>query len=102
MRCSHLGLLVLFAGCHGIFADRTDEGDKEIASFAEARQRAATYYDGGDYYRAVAQYREALAIRKDHFMCRLGLAYSLMFTNQPTNLLDLLSPPRVGVFLSRQ
>jgi tetratricopeptide (TPR) repeat protein len=80
-------LLVLF-GCHGLFGDRTDEGDKEIASFAEARQRAATFYDGGDYVRAAAQYREALKIRSDHFMCRLGLAYSLMFNNQPSTLLE--------------
>ncbi|MCK6459460.1 MAG: hypothetical protein L6Q95_06145 [Planctomycetes bacterium] len=81
-------LLALIAGCHGLFGDRTDEGDKEIASFAEARQRAATFYDGGDFVRAAAQYKEALAIRKDHFMCRLGLAYSLMFINQPSSLGD--------------
>jgi tetratricopeptide (TPR) repeat protein len=81
-------LLALLAGCHGLFGDRTDEGDKEIASFAEARQRAATFYDGGDFVRAAAQYKEALAIRKDHFMCRLGLAYSLMFINQPSSLGD--------------
>jgi hypothetical protein len=59
-----------------------------MATFAEARQRAATFYDGGDYVRAAAQYKEALKIRKDHFMCRLGLAYSLMFINQPSTLGD--------------
>jgi len=80
--------ILLLAACHGLFGDRTDEGDKEIASFAEARQRAATYYDGADYVRATAQYQEALKIRPEHFMCRLGLAYSLMFTNQPSTLLD--------------
>lgn len=89
MRRWPLGVLLsTVAACHGLFADRTDEGDQEIASFAEARQRAATFYDGGDYVRAAAQYKEALAIRKDHFMCRLGLAYSLMYTNQPTMLVD--------------
>jgi len=81
-------LLMVLAGCHGLFGDRTDEGDKEISSFAEARQRAATFYDGGDYVRAAAQYKEALQIRKDHFMCRLGLAYSLMYINQPSALGD--------------
>lgn len=81
-------LLALLAGCHGLFGDRTDEGDKEIASFAEARQRAATFYDGGDYVRAATQYQEALKIRKEHFMCRLGLAYSLMYINQPSSLVD--------------
>lgn len=84
-----LGALVLaLAGCHGIFADKTDESDKELSSFAEARQRAATFYEGRDYTRAAAQYREALRIRPDYFMCQLGLAYSLMFTNQPTQLVE--------------
>jgi len=80
--------LLLLTACHGFFGDRTDEGDKEMASFAEARQRAATFYDGRDYVRATAQYQEALKIRPDHFMCRLGLAYSLMFTNQPSTLVQ--------------
>jgi tetratricopeptide (TPR) repeat protein len=89
MRRSSLGLLLTgLVACHGLFGDRTEAGDKEIASFAEARQRAATFYDGGDYVRATAQYKEALAIRKDHFMCRLGLSYSLMFTNQPSTLVE--------------
>jgi tetratricopeptide (TPR) repeat protein len=83
-----LALLATVAACHGLFGDRTDEGDKEMASFAEARQRAATFYDGGDYVRATAQYQEALKIRKDHFMCRLGLAYSLMYTNLPSTLVE--------------
>ncbi len=82
-------LLLPLAGClHGhLFGDTTDEGDKEISSFAEARQRAATYYDGRDYVRAAAQYQEALKIRPKYFMCQLGLAYSLMYTNLPKSLL---------------
>ncbi|HEX5137697.1 MAG TPA: hypothetical protein VFY93_12030 [Planctomycetota bacterium] len=88
MRRWPLALLPVVAACHGLFGDRTDAGDQEIASFAEARQRAATFYDGGDYIRAAAQYQEALKIRPDHFMCRLGLGYSLMFANQPSTLVD--------------
>jgi tetratricopeptide (TPR) repeat protein len=82
-------LLLPVGGClHGhLFGDETDAADKELSSFAEARQRAATYYDGRDYVRAAAQYQEALEIRPDHFMCQLGLGYSLMYTNLPESLL---------------
>lgn len=80
--------LLVLAACHGLFGDRTDEADREMSSFAEARQRAATFYEGHDYSRAAVQYREALKIRPDHFMCRLGLAYSLMFTNKPSTLVE--------------
>lgn len=89
MRCWALGLLLLpLAGClHGhILGDTTDESDRELSSFAEARQRAATFYEGRDYVRAAAQYQEALKIRPKYFMCQLGLAYSLMYTNLPKAL----------------
>jgi tetratricopeptide (TPR) repeat protein len=81
-------ILLALANCHGFFGDRTDEADQELNSFAEARQRAATFYDGGDYARAAAQYQEALKLRPDHFMTQLGLAYSLMYANLPTTLGD--------------
>lgn len=82
-------LLILtgLAGCHGLFGARTTDEDQEKNRFAEARQRAATYYDGGDYVRAAAQYQKALEIRPDHFPTRLAYAYSLMYTKDPTNLL---------------
>jgi hypothetical protein len=83
-----LPLLVALTACHGFFGDRTDEEDVELSSFAEARQRAATFYDGGDYVRAAAQYREALKLRENHFATHLGLSYSLMYTNQPSTLLE--------------
>ncbi len=83
-------LLLPLPGCfHGhLFGDETDAADQELSSFAEARQRAATYYDGRDYVRAASQYQEALKIRPKYFMCQLGLAYSLMYTNLPKSLLE--------------
>jgi len=83
-------LLLPLPGCfHGyLFGDETDAADQELSSFAEARQRAATYYDGRDYVRAASQYQEALKIRPNYFMCQLGLAYSLMYTNLPKSLLE--------------
>ena len=47
--CLALGAL---GACHGFFGGRTTSADQDLNSFAEARQRAATYYDGGDYTRA--------------------------------------------------
>jgi tetratricopeptide (TPR) repeat protein len=89
MRPLLLGALLLAgSGCYKLFADETSDSDRELSSFAEARQRAATFYEGQDYVRATAQYREALKLRPDHFMCRLGLAYSLMYTNLPSTLVD--------------
>jgi len=89
MRLPALGVLLLACfGCHGFFGQRTNEADQELNSFAEARQRAATYYDGGDYARAAAQYREAHGLRPQHFMTHLGLAYSLMYENLPSSLVD--------------
>jgi len=84
-----LRLLPLFLGVALLAAcgARTTEEDEELNNFAEARQRAATYYDGGDYYRAAAQYKRALEFRPDHVASRLGYAYSLMYTDLPSNLL---------------
>ena len=79
-------LFALLAALTGCFK-KTTEDDKELNTFAEARQRAATYYDGGDYTRAAAQYSRALEIRPDHVPTRLGYAYSLMFTDLPSNQL---------------
>jgi len=78
--------LVLLGGCHGFFGGRTTEEDQEMAEFAEARTRAATYYDGRDYERAATQFGKALELRPKHFPTRLGYSYSLMFTNEPRNL----------------
>lgn len=77
-------LLALFLALTGCYK-KTSEDEEELNSFAEARQRAATYYDGGDYSRAAAQYATALAVRPDHVPTRLGYAYSLMFTDVPSN-----------------
>ena len=83
-------LLVTAVACHGRFSDRTSERDKELNNFAEARQRAAIYYDGKDYIRAALQYREALKYRPKHVPTRLGYGYSLMYSSQPTNLREAL------------
>lgn len=81
---------LLLGGCHGLFGGRTTEEDQEKALFAEARQRAATYYDGRDYERAAQQYAKALEYRPDHFNTRLGYAYSLMYTKKPESLAQAL------------
>ena len=82
VRCALvLALLGALTGCF----KKTTEDDKELDTFAEARQRAATYYDGADYSRAASQYARALEIRPDHVPTRLGYAYSLMFTDLPSN-----------------
>jgi len=85
--CLLLVGLPALAGCHGLLGGRTTQADKDLNSFAQARERAATFYDGKDYYRAAAQYKKALDLRKDHLPTRLGYAYSLMYTNLPTNLM---------------
>lgn len=80
-------LLLLVGACHGkLFGGRTTDEDKELNNFAEARQRAATFYDGGDYDRAAAQYQQALSYRPQHVPSHLGYAYSLLATSRPSNL----------------
>jgi tetratricopeptide (TPR) repeat protein len=79
---------ILLGGCHGWLGGRTTEEDQEINEFAEARQRAATYYEGRDYSRAAAQFKKALDIRPDHYSTKLGYAYSLMYTKEPANLVE--------------
>jgi len=81
-------LLGLTAGCNGVFGQRTSEEDRALNSFAEARHRAATYYDGKDYTRAALQFQEALKYRPKHVATRLGFAYSLMYANTPSSLLE--------------
>ena len=75
-----MGLLFLgcaaLVGCGSIFAGKTGKSDKEMVEFAETKQRAATFYDGGDYYRAAAQFKKALEMRPDDVMTQLGYAYS--------------------------
>jgi tetratricopeptide (TPR) repeat protein len=79
--------LLLAGACHGkLFGGRTTDEDKELRGYAESRQRAATYYDAGDYERAAAQYDQALSFRPDHVPTRLGYAYSLLATARPSNL----------------
>ncbi|MEE8104253.1 MAG: tetratricopeptide repeat protein [Planctomycetota bacterium] len=78
--------LLLFAACHGYFGDRTSVEDQEINSFAAARERAAQYYDGGHFDRAITQYLKALKFRPDHVSTRLGLAYSYAMTDRVHNL----------------
>ena len=84
------GLLLLscaaLAGCGSIFAGKTAQSDKEMVEFAETKQRAATFYDGGDYYRAAAQFKKALEMRPDDVMTQLGYAYALKNTEFPPNL----------------
>jgi len=86
-----MGLLFLgcaaFVGCGSIFAGKTGKSDKEMVEFAETKQRAATFYDGGDYYRAAAQFKKALEMRPDDVMTQLGYAYSLKNTEFPPNLI---------------
>lgn len=88
-------LLLLLAclpmGCAAMFANKTTEEDKALNNFAEARQRAGMYYDSGDYVRAAEQYKRALEFRPDHVASRLGYAYSLMFTDIPSRLLEAKS-----------
>ncbi|MHC4549215.1 MAG: hypothetical protein ACYTEZ_10600 [Planctomycetota bacterium] len=79
-------LLASLAACHGFFGNRTTDADQELNNFAEARQRAATYYDGGDYLRAAAQYEKALGFKPNHLPTKMGLAFSLMFANRPSSL----------------
>lgn len=87
MRMHALWLLLAFLpACHGLFGARTTDEDRELNNFAEARQRAATYYDGADYVRAALQYERALQYRPKHLPTRLGYAYSLMYTDVPSNL----------------
>jgi len=78
--------LVLFTACHGYFGDRTSDEDQDLNSFASARERAAQYYDGGHFDRAITQYLRALAIRPDHVSTRLGLAFSYTMTDRVHNL----------------
>ncbi|MCZ6786740.1 MAG: hypothetical protein O7E54_06200, partial [Planctomycetota bacterium] len=80
-------VLTALVGCHGLFGGRTRKDEEEVADFAETRERAARYYDGGDFERAALQYEKALVLRPKHVATRLGFAYSLLFTDRPTNLL---------------
>jgi tetratricopeptide (TPR) repeat protein len=80
--CLALGTL---AAC-AIFGKKTTEQEKQQQEFAEARQTAATYYDGGDFLRAATQYEKALQYKPDNIACKMGLAYSLMYANQPSTL----------------
>ncbi|MHC4959747.1 MAG: hypothetical protein ACYTGN_15385 [Planctomycetota bacterium] len=80
--------VIVLGGCHGWLGGRTTEEDQEINEFAEARQRAGTYYEGRDYSRAAAQFKKALDLRPDHFTTKLGYAYSLMYTKEPVNLVE--------------
>ena len=73
-------LLLTLVGC---MHRKTTEEEKELNEFAQARQRAATYYDGGDYSRAAAQYLKTLELKPDHVPSQLGYAYSLMRTDLP-------------------
>jgi tetratricopeptide (TPR) repeat protein len=79
--------LTLFTlGACAIFGKKTTDEEKELNEFAEARQTAATYYDGGDFVRAASQYEKALQFKPDNFSCKMGMAYSLMYANQPSTL----------------
>lgn len=80
-----LALGSLLTAC-AIFGKKTTDEEKELNEFAEARQTAATYYDGGDFVRAAAQYDKALQFKPDNLSCKMGLAYSLMYANQPSTL----------------
>lgn len=87
-----VGVLLFGSGCqnifHGLFAPRTTPEDQDLTSFAEYRQRAATYYDAGDFVRARVQYEKALELRPNHQATRLGYAYSLLYTNTPSALIS--------------
>jgi len=78
-------LLSTLAAC-AIFGKKTTEEEKELNEFAEARQTAATYYDGGDFARAAAQYDKALQFKPDNLSAKMGLCYSLTYANQPSTL----------------
>ena len=65
---------------------QTTDEDQELNNFAEARVRAATYFDGRDFERAAEQYKKALEYRPKHVPTRLGYAYSLMWTEKPNKL----------------
>jgi len=97
-RASFCLVLGLLAACHGrVFGGKTTEEDKELNNFAEARTRAATYYDGGDFDRAAIQYKKALGYRPDHIHSQLGLAYSLLGSNRPSNLVQAVDEfDRIG------
>jgi tetratricopeptide (TPR) repeat protein len=73
------------AAC-AIFGKKTTDEEKALNEFAEARQTAATYYDGGDFVRAAAQYEKALQLKPKNLSCKMGLAYSLMYANRPSTL----------------
>ncbi|MEM8884702.1 MAG: hypothetical protein AAGD14_11580 [Planctomycetota bacterium] len=77
---------VLLVGCGLITPSKTSEEDQELQEFAERRQEAATYYDGGEFIRAAAQYKKALELRPEHFMTQLGYAYSLTNTRFAPNI----------------
>jgi len=85
-RFALLLLALAAAGCHGFFGQRTGEEETDLKNFAEARQRAATYYDGHDYARAAAQFKQALSYRPDHVPTKMGYAYSLMYLNKVSSL----------------
>ena len=77
---------VLLLGCHGLLGGRTTDEDQELNNFAEARVRAASYYDNRDFERAAHQYEKALEYRPKHVPTRLGYAYSLMWTKNVRSL----------------
>jgi len=83
-------LLLLFglalAGCGLLTPSKTSDEELETQEWAEARQRAATYYDGGEFVRAAAQYKKALDIKPYHYMTQLGYAYSLTNTRYAPNI----------------
>ncbi len=82
-----LVLGALLIGCGLIFPAKTEDADKEKVKWAEHRQRAAQYYDGGDFIRAAAQYKKALNIKPKHIMTQLGYAYSLTNTKHVPNIM---------------
>ena len=84
---STLVLGALLIGCGLIFPAKTEDADKEKVKWAEHRQRAAQYYDGGDFIRAAAQYKKALNIKPNHIMTQLGYAYSLKNTKHVPNVM---------------
>ncbi len=87
-----VGILLLGSGCqnifHGLFAPRTTPEEQDLTSFGEFRQRAATYYDSGDFHRSRVQYEKALELRPNHEATRLGYAYSLLYINTPSSLIS--------------
>ena len=83
---STLVLAALLIGCGLILPAKTGEEDKELSEWAEKKQRAAQYYDGGDFIRAAAQYKKALDIKPHHVTTQLGYAYSLKSTEYVPNI----------------